>query len=93
MADSINALGRRKTAVARVYMRPGSGKVVINRKSAEEYFPAWTPDSLNAAVDGDLPALTAFGQGPHPDFKTPGFIGAVCQPLAIGRQGRLLLVV
>ena len=39
MADSINALGRRKTSVARVYMRPGSGKVVVNRKSAEEYFP------------------------------------------------------
>ena len=39
MADSINAIGRRKTAVARVYLRPGSGKVVVNRKSAEEYFP------------------------------------------------------
>ena len=39
MADSINALGRRKTSVARVYMRPGSGKIVVNRKSAEEYFP------------------------------------------------------
>ena len=39
MADSINAIGRRKTSVARVYMRPGSGKIVVNRKSAEEYFP------------------------------------------------------
>lgn len=39
MADSINALGRRKTAVARVYLRPGSGKIVVNRKPAEEYFP------------------------------------------------------
>ncbi len=39
MADSVNAVGRRKTSVARVYLRPGSGKIVINRKSAEEYFP------------------------------------------------------
>ena len=39
MADSINAVGRRKTSVARVYLRPGSGKIVINRKPAEQYFP------------------------------------------------------
>ncbi len=36
------ALGRRKTSVARVYLRPGSGKVVINRKPIETYVPiAW----------------------------------------------------
>lgn len=39
MADSINAVGRRKTSVARVYLRPGSGKIVINKKPAEQYFP------------------------------------------------------
>ena len=39
MPDSITAIGRRKTAVARVFMRPGSGKVVVNRKPVEEYFP------------------------------------------------------
>ena len=39
MADSINAVGRRKTSVARVYLRPGTGKIVVNRKPAEEYFP------------------------------------------------------
>lgn len=33
------ALGRRKTSVARVYLRPGSGKVVINHKPAETYIP------------------------------------------------------
>jgi len=31
--------GRRKTAVARVYLRPGSGKIVVNRRDFEEYFP------------------------------------------------------
>ncbi len=30
--------GRRKTSVARVYLRPGSGKVTINGRDANEYF-------------------------------------------------------
>ena len=30
--------GRRKTSVARVYMRPGSGKIIINKKPINEYF-------------------------------------------------------
>lgn len=38
VANQINAVGRRKNAVARVYMRPGSGKVVINKKDLEQYF-------------------------------------------------------
>jgi len=37
-----NALGRRKTAVARIYLTPGSGKIVVNKKSVEDYFPAAT---------------------------------------------------
>ncbi len=31
--------GRRKTAVARVYLRPGSGKITVNRRDFEEFFP------------------------------------------------------
>jgi small subunit ribosomal protein S9 len=31
--------GRRKTSTARVYLRPGSGDVQINRKSFDGYFP------------------------------------------------------
>ena len=31
--------GRRKTATARVYLRPGGGKVVVNRKEFDSYFP------------------------------------------------------
>ncbi len=30
--------GRRKTAVARVYLREGEGKIVVNGKDVEEYF-------------------------------------------------------
>ena len=35
----INAVGRRKTAVARVYLMKGEGKITINRKDYREYFP------------------------------------------------------
>ena len=31
--------GRRKTAVARVFLREGSGKIVVNGKDVKEYFP------------------------------------------------------
>lgn len=35
----INAIGRRKTAVARVYLMKGEGKVTVNGKDYREYFP------------------------------------------------------
>jgi small subunit ribosomal protein S9 len=35
----INALGRRKSAVARVYVTEGTGKITINKKDLTEYFP------------------------------------------------------
>jgi small subunit ribosomal protein S9 len=34
--------GKRKNAVARVYLRPGSGQVVINHRDIETYFPSAT---------------------------------------------------
>ena len=36
---SINATGRRKTAVARVALKPGSGEIVVNGRPFEDYFP------------------------------------------------------
>ncbi|CAN5823403.1 30S ribosomal protein S9 [soil metagenome] len=34
-----HAVGRRKTAVARVYLRPGSGRWRVNGRTVEDYFP------------------------------------------------------
>ncbi len=31
--------GRRKTSTARVYLRPGTGEIRVNRKTFDEYFP------------------------------------------------------
>ena len=36
--DVINTSGRRKTSVARIYMKPGKGKVTVNKRPAAEYF-------------------------------------------------------
>ena len=38
--EQINALGRRKAAVARVYLKEGNGKITINKKDLEQYFPS-----------------------------------------------------
>lgn len=36
--DRYYATGKRKTAIARVWLTPGSGKVVVNKMDAEAYF-------------------------------------------------------
>ncbi|MEE3144842.1 MAG: 30S ribosomal protein S9 [Bacteroidota bacterium] len=35
----VNTIGRRKTAVARVYLSKGKGKITVNNKEAKEVFP------------------------------------------------------
>jgi small subunit ribosomal protein S9 len=37
--EVVNALGRRKSAVARVYVSEGKGKITINNRELTEYFP------------------------------------------------------
>ncbi len=37
--EMINTIGRRKAAVARVYLSKGTGKVLVNGKDYKEYFP------------------------------------------------------
>ncbi len=38
--EVVNALGRRKSAVARVYVSEGNGKITINKRDLTEYFPS-----------------------------------------------------
>ena len=38
--EVINALGRRKSSVARIYMTEGTGKITINKRDLTEYFPS-----------------------------------------------------
>jgi small subunit ribosomal protein S9 len=38
--EFINTIGRRKTSVARIYVKPGKGKVVVNDREMSDYFPS-----------------------------------------------------
>ncbi|MGB9664214.1 MAG: 30S ribosomal protein S9 [Ignavibacteria bacterium] len=82
MVDKI-AVGRRKTSVARVVIRPGSGKITVNGKDIEEYFPTKF-DSMKAQEP--LKAVDAVGKY---DFLinvngggTTGQVGAISLGIA-----------
>ena len=51
--------GRRKSAVARVFLRPGAGKIQINAQPPEQYFPT---ESLKAKVRQPLLASETDGK-------------------------------
>ena len=38
--EVVNAIGRRKSALARVYLSEGTGKITINKKDINQYFPS-----------------------------------------------------
>lgn len=40
--EVLNTIGRRKTAVARIYLNEGSGKITINKRDYKDYFPVAT---------------------------------------------------
>ena len=52
--EVVNALGRRKSAVARVYVSEGTGKITINKRDLAEYFPSTI---LQYVVKQPLPTL------------------------------------
>ena len=38
--EVVNALGRRKSAIARIFVSEGTGKITINKRDLAEYFPS-----------------------------------------------------
>ena len=40
--EVIHKIGRRKTAVARIYLAPGKGSITVNKKDVNDYFPSAT---------------------------------------------------
>jgi small subunit ribosomal protein S9 len=38
--EIINTIGRRKNSVARVYVKPGKGQIVVNDRELKDYFPS-----------------------------------------------------
>ena len=52
IVNTSNGTGRRKTSVARVYMRPGKGQITVNGKKYEDYFPLrMQHDTIFAPID------------------------------------------
>ena len=42
----IHATGKRKSAIARIYLRPGNGRIIVNQREFEDYFPMETTRNL-----------------------------------------------
>ena len=60
MADVIyHGVGKRKTSIARVWMRPGKGEVVINKRSLQDYIPR---DSLKKLIFEPLELVGKMGE-------------------------------
>ena len=76
--QTINTSGRRKNAIARVYMTQGTGKVTINKRDLTEYFPlptlqykvkqpfvlTETLDQFDIKANLDGGGITGLGRGP-----------------------------
>lgn len=70
MAETFYGTGKRKDAIARVWLVPGSGNITVNDKPLEEYFPrvalqaiARSPLAEVAAASGYDVKATARGGG------------------------------
>ena len=78
MENVYYATGRRKTAVARTWLKPGSGRITVNDRPVEEYFPIETARATllqplvvtNTVGDYDV-RIRVFGGG------TTGQAGAI----------------
>lgn len=57
--EVINTLGRRKTAVARIYLKEGNGTITVNGRDYKEYFPTGT---LQYVVTQSLELAEAAGK-------------------------------
>lgn len=68
--STVHKIGRRKTSVARVYVKPGAGKMTVNGKEANEYFSTDVmryklvqPFALTETVDQYDVTVNVFGGG------------------------------
>lgn len=57
--DKFHAIGRRKTSVARVYLRPGNGRWQVNGRTLDDYFPR---SVLRQAANQPLAVTESEGQ-------------------------------
>ena len=92
--EAINKIGRRKTAVARVYLKPGTGKITVNGKDYKEYFTTATMqyvvrqslETVNAGEQYDVTAnLDGGGVKGQAEALRMGIARALCEVNAENR--------
>ncbi len=59
MLDKFYGTGRRKTSIARVWIRPGSGRISVNARAFEDYFPR---ETLRMIITQPLQVTNTVGQ-------------------------------
>ena len=57
--EIINTIGRRKTSIARVYVKPGNGQIIVNDRELNDYFQS---EILQTTVKQALTLVKADGQ-------------------------------
>ena len=57
--EVVNCIGRRKTSIARIYLQPGKGKIDVNNRAIDDYFPS---EILQTIVKQPLNTVEAEGK-------------------------------
>jgi small subunit ribosomal protein S9 len=79
--EVINAIGRRKAAVARVYVSEGKGNITINERDYKEYFPT---TQLQFIVKQPLDVLQVEGKYDIKVSLDGGGVKGQCEALRLG---------
>lgn len=79
--NTFYATGRRKTAIARTWIKPGSGEVTINNRPAEDYFPI---ETIRAGMLQPFKITNTFGSY---DVKATVFGGGISGQADAVRHG------
>lgn len=79
--EVINTIGRRKRAIARVYLSEGKGQITVNDKDYKEYFPV---EQLHYVVDQPLNLLDAKNKYDIKVNLTGGGIKGQAEALRLG---------
>jgi len=79
--EVINTIGRRKSAIARVYLSEGKGQITVNDKDYKDYFPV---DQLHYIVDQPLNLLDVKSKYDVKANLTGGGIKGQAEALRLG---------
>ena len=74
IGDKNYGTGRRKTSVARVFMKKGSGRIVVNGKPIDEYFARETGRMAGAVRHGITRARIDFDATLKPQLSAAGLV-------------------